>query len=37
MAAAPKQFPSKPTRNTAKALQNPPQITPFSFNVPYDK
>jgi hypothetical protein len=32
MATAPKQFPSKPTRNTAKALQNPPQITPFSFN-----
>ena len=26
------QFPSNPTRNTAKALQNPPQITPFTFN-----
>ena len=26
------QFPSSPTRNTAKALQNPPQITPFTFN-----
>ena len=32
MATAPKQFPSNPTRNTARALRNPPQITPFSFN-----
>jgi len=32
MATVPKSFPSNPTRNTARALQNPPQITPFSFN-----
>jgi len=32
MATLPKGFPSNPTRNTARALQNPPQITPFSFN-----
>jgi len=32
VATAPKQFPSNPTRNTARALRNPPQITPFSFN-----
>jgi hypothetical protein len=32
MATAPKRFPSNPTRNTARALQNPPQITPVSFN-----
>ncbi len=32
MATAPKRFPSNPTRNTAKALQNPPQINPFTFN-----
>jgi hypothetical protein len=26
------RFPSNPTHNTARALQNPPQIAPFTFN-----